>query len=133
MALPTKKSLPKVDFDEPIVEKKKPSIRDTQKWKNTYNRFLSEKESVFGNSKRGEEAYCRYIDKLANHTVNQTNIMSSWNSFKPESFDSYFKEQIAEFGSEENYYKWLEKEQARLAKESEKKYEQMVKENLKEE
>lgn len=114
-----KKNLPSLDE---IKKEDKNNIRNTQKWKYAYQKFLEEAK-IF----KSEESYMKHIDKMVQKEVNNKNIISSWNNFKPNDYDSYFKEKIKEFGSEENYYKWLDEEKERIEKEERQKYEEYIK------
>ena len=114
-----KKNLPSLDE---IKKEDKNNIRNTQKWKYAYQKFLEEAKFF-----KSEESYMKHIDKMVQKEVNNKNIISSWNSFKPNDYDSYFKEKIKEFGGEENYYKWLDEEKERIEKEESKKYEEQIK------
>lgn len=95
-------------------------LRETQKWKNTYQRFLfllhpDGGKAVFKN----EESYKKHIDKLSKNTVDNKNLIGSWNSFKPDDYDSKFKEDVAQFGSEEAYYAYLDKVKEKMKEEQE--------------
>ncbi len=114
-----KKNLP---FLDEIKKEDKNNIRNTQKWKYAYQKFLEEAKFF-----KSEESYMKHIDKMVQKEVNNKNIISSWNNFKPNDYDSYFKEKIKEFGSEENYYKWLDEEKERIEKEERQKYEEYIK------
>lgn len=114
-----KKNLPSLDE---IKKEDKNNIRNTQKWKYAYQKFLEEAKFF-----KSEESYMKHIDKMVQKEVNNKNIISSWNNFKPNDYDSYFKEKIKEFGSEENYYKWLDEEKERIEKEEREKYEEYIK------
>lgn len=114
-----KKNLPSLDE---IKKEDKNNIRNTQKWKYAYQKFLEEAKFF-----KSEESYMKHIDKMVQKEVNNKNIISSWNNFKPNDYDSYFKEKIKEFGSEENYYKWLDEEKERIEKEERQKYEEYIK------
>lgn len=114
-----KKNLPSLDE---IKKEDKNNIRNTQKWKYAYQKFLEEAKFF-----KSEESYMKHIDKMVQKEVNNKNIISSWNNFKPSDYDSYFKEKIKEFGSEENYYKWLDEEKERIEKEERQKYEEYIK------
>ena len=108
-----KNTLPSLDN---INDKKEDNnIRNSPKWKFAYQKFYAEAKFF-----KSEESYMKHIDKMVQKEVNNKNLISSWNSFKPNDYDSYFKDKIKEFGSEENYYKWLDSERERIEKEESK-------------
>ena len=115
-----KNTLPSLDN---INDKKEDNnIRNSPKWKFAYQKFYAEAKFF-----KSEESYMKHIDKMVQKEVNNKNLISSWNSFKPNDYDSYFKDKIKEFGSEENYYKWLDSERERIEKGESKKYEEQIK------
>lgn len=115
-----KNTLPSLDN---INDKKEDNnIRNSPKWKFAYQKFYAEAKFF-----KSEESYMKHIDKMVQKEINNKNLISSWNSFKPNDYDSYFKDKIKEFGSEENYYKWLDSERERIEKEGSKEYEEQIK------
>ena len=116
-----KNTLPSLD-NNIKNNKENNNIRNSPKWKFAYQKFYAEAKFF-----KSEESYMKHIDKMVQKEVNNKTLISSWNSFKPNDYDSYFKDKIKEFGSEENYYKWLDSERERIEKEESKKYEEQIK------
>ena len=85
-----KNTLPSLDN---INDKKEDNnIRNSPKWKFAYQKFYAEAKFF-----KSEESYMKHIDKMVQKEVNNKNLISSWNSFKPNDYDSYFKDKIKEF------------------------------------
>lgn len=116
MSIPKRKqSMPDLtQFDTP-QEEKRPSLRDSAHWKYMYRKLLPER-----NCFKTEEQYMKHIDRLAGTKSSNKNLIASWNSFKPDNYDSEFKEKVKEFGSEERYFAWLEAEKKRVQAENKK-------------
>lgn len=97
------------------------SIRDTYKWKSTYSKFADEIRFF-----KTEEHYKKHIDKIVTTHWNNNNILNSWNKFKSEDFDIQFRTKVAEFGSEEKYYQWLDKEKEKYEAKSAEEYNKII-------
>lgn len=120
MALPTlNKQLPKKETRELIQNQ---DLRSSVRWKFAHEKFIDLLGTVF-KGRDAEEKYKKYIDKIVSgertSQKNSKSIITGWNKFKPDDYDSYFKEKVEEFGSEEAYYKWLDDERMRIQKERE--------------
>ena len=64
-----------------------PSIRNTKRWKKLYSKNLQSVEAMRGTKKQKEEAYLKWIDRLASAPpVDNNNIMSGFGKFASPDF-----------------------------------------------
>lgn len=62
-------------------------LRNTPKWKKLYEKNLQSMEAMEGTPKQRQQAYLKFIDKIASAPpVNQNNIMASFPTFANPNF-----------------------------------------------